>query len=82
MQEHELRLIIDSPAAKSVEPTCKFQQHFGDVHVSVEQGVVQRADSAHLAVEDRAGMVTQQSLHASGAAVVARFMQRCPARVV
>lgn len=59
-----------------------FQQHDGDVHVSVEQGVMQRTDSTHLAVEHRGRVVTQQSLHTRGAAVVARFMQGRPASVI
>ena len=50
------------------------QEHLGDVHVSVEQRVVQRADSAHLAVEVRAGEMVQQGLHACGAAMVTGFV--------
>ena len=58
------------------------QQHLGDVHVSVEQRVLQRADAVHALLQVGGGPVGQQGLHTRRAAVVTGLVERCPADVV
>src|SRR4029434_8663442 len=52
--------------------TSILEEHLGNEKVSVEQGVVQRADPAHLAAEVERGAVLEQGSHHSRAAMVTR----------